>query len=519
MAASRGTLGSGARRLWADTSGVILPYVTIMLVVIVGTSVLALDGARYMSLHTQLQKGADALALAGAAELDRLPTAITRATNAVDNLLVSNASLFGPSGSQTVVASSIRFLRSLPASDTSPIDGANVLCSAGGCTADHAVLARYIEVTVTPVTMPTILPASIFGGANSQTTGAVAVAGFDQVVCSFTPMFVCNPYETAGMTYDQATQALVDAVATPAIRRRQIEMRRGGGGGGQWSPGNYGFLDSAGASGANALRDAIAKVRPGTCFRQSGVNTQPGFVASVRDAVNVRFDMYDGSMNSVKNNADYRPAMNVRKGYLLAGGGGGGGGNTCNAAPASNPAQAMGLPRDNCFATGTCPNMGGRMGDGAWNFDSYWSVNHTVGGALRPVPQAGGAPASNTNLPSRYDVYRYEIAQGYIGDRSPGNPPSTPGEAGAPICTSSAVNNTPDRRIFNGAIVNCLSNLPPSLPLGPGNQSGIPVAAFAKFFITQPVEAAQDDIVTEIVDLVKPGDASAQNFDMVQLYR
>ena len=38
----------------------------------------------------------------------------------------------------------------------------------------------------------------------------------------------------------------------------------------------------------------------------------------------------------------------------------------------------MGLPRDNCFASGTCPYMGGRMGDGNWNFDGYWTVNHTL---------------------------------------------------------------------------------------------------------------------------------------------
>src|SRR5262249_1050055 len=68
---------------WGDTDGVILPYVTVMLVVIVGVSVLALDGSRYMSLQTQLQNGADALALAGAAELDRTPTAIERATKAI----------------------------------------------------------------------------------------------------------------------------------------------------------------------------------------------------------------------------------------------------------------------------------------------------------------------------------------------------------------------------------------------------------------------------------------------------
>src|SRR5215472_14903331 len=82
------------KAFWGDTDGVILPYVTLMLVVIIGVSVLALDGARYMSLQTQLQNGADALALAGAAELDRTPTAIERATRAI-NRLVTNSSLFG----------------------------------------------------------------------------------------------------------------------------------------------------------------------------------------------------------------------------------------------------------------------------------------------------------------------------------------------------------------------------------------------------------------------------------------
>jgi hypothetical protein len=39
-----------AKTFWSDTSGIILPYVTLMLVVIVGLAVLALDGARFMSL-------------------------------------------------------------------------------------------------------------------------------------------------------------------------------------------------------------------------------------------------------------------------------------------------------------------------------------------------------------------------------------------------------------------------------------------------------------------------------------
>src|SRR2546423_13941531 len=95
------TLANVARSFCADTQGVILPYVTLMLVVIIGVSVLALDGSRYMSLQTQLQNGADALALAGAAELDRTPTAIERATRAI-NRLITNSSLFGSESDRNV---------------------------------------------------------------------------------------------------------------------------------------------------------------------------------------------------------------------------------------------------------------------------------------------------------------------------------------------------------------------------------------------------------------------------------
>src|ERR1044072_4081106 len=113
-----------ARSLWADTEGVILPYVTLMLLLIVGVSVLALDGARVVSLQTQLQKGADAFALAGAVELDQTAGAIIRANRAVDNL-ATNSPLRGIQY-QTVTVSNRRFLSSLPPSDASAIAAGNV---------------------------------------------------------------------------------------------------------------------------------------------------------------------------------------------------------------------------------------------------------------------------------------------------------------------------------------------------------------------------------------------------------
>jgi Flp pilus assembly protein TadG len=144
-----------AMAFWNDTSGVNLPYVTVMLVVIVGLSVLALDGARLMSLQTQLQNGADALALGGAAELDRLPDAETRARTAIERLL-NNSTLFGAGATTTIAVSNIKFYSRLPAKDASPMSAGTLATGPGN--------ARFVSVTVRPVTIPTILPAAFFGG-------------------------------------------------------------------------------------------------------------------------------------------------------------------------------------------------------------------------------------------------------------------------------------------------------------------------------------------------------------------
>src|SRR5262245_5214929 len=297
------------KSLWNDTSGIILPYVTMMLVVIVGLSVLALDGARVMSLQTQLQNGADALALAGAAELDRLPDAETRARTAIERLL-TNSTLFGSAASRTIKVSNIQFYRRLPASDASPMSA--------GTRATSSRDARFVAVTVKPVTLSTILPAAFFGGSNTITTARSAVAGFDQVVCGVTPIYVCNPYETASMTYDQATEVLQHTAANPADRGRLLILR-------QYDPNapyaaaNYGFLDSPTLGHDElSLIESLDVFRPAACFMQRGFNFRPGFVRSVREGFNVRFDIYEGSMSERYDDSNYRPAPNVRKGYVIA---------------------------------------------------------------------------------------------------------------------------------------------------------------------------------------------------------
>jgi hypothetical protein len=463
-------IARNARLFWNDTRGVILPYVTIMLVAVVGVAVLALDGARFMSLQTQLQNGADALALAGAAELDRLPDSEMRAINAINHLL-TNSTLFGSGSDRDVQVAGISFYSRLPPSDASPITT--------GSLASSPTNARFVSVTVQPVTLRTIFPAALFGGSNAVTTGASAVAGFDQVVCQVTPLYVCNPYEMPGTAYEQASEALQSAAADPAALHRLIRLREYPGGDAQYVAGDYGFLVSPTiGSSVSAVINATAMARPPACFVQNGVNLRPGFLVSAREAFNVRFDIY----------------------------GGGADGGSCRAQAAtawpigSPPNQATGLPLDR-----TWPYLDGRMGNGDWDFETYWQVNHGADG--RPTPVINGSLASNSSPPSRYAVYRYEIEQGYVADRSPG------GETGAPACYSGgAPSEVPDRRVLYAAIINCQS-----MGLQGEGLTNVPVAAFGKFFLTLPLARSQTDLFVELVGLVKPGDGA--DFDMVQLHR
>jgi len=103
-----------AKHLWRDNDGVILPYVAIMLGVIIGLSALALDGSRLMSVQTRLQNAADALALAGAAELDRRPDSIVRARMAVQDLIKNPISGAPGIGAGTVGARESRQTRLFP---------------------------------------------------------------------------------------------------------------------------------------------------------------------------------------------------------------------------------------------------------------------------------------------------------------------------------------------------------------------------------------------------------------------
>jgi hypothetical protein len=495
-------ISQSIKAFWGDTHGVILPYVTMMLAAIVGVSVLALDGSRYMSLQTQLQNGADALALAGAAELDRTPTAIERAIKAIDSL-ITNSSLFGSGSSRNVQVARIRFLGSLPARDSDPILPGNET--------SYPTQAAFVEITTEPIELPTILPASFFSGSNVLAVGAQSVAGFDQVVCDFTPIFICNPFETQGMSYEQATEALVSASTDPAGQRKLIRLAGTQKKSGAFSRGNFGYLtpttgslpaDACGPITGGGIGQATAASRPPTCLRLSGVDLQPGNDQAAMDGLNTRFDIYANGFQSCK--ANYTADVNVRKGYTTSGNA-----NWCNAEPSGTnwpiaDADAAAFPVDENMILATADGHQTQVldttiaiGNGNWDCTSYWSVAHFAGpGKTLPPPDCTSIATT-----SRYSVYQYEM--NYIGDRSPGT------EIGAPQCNPLGIKN---RRILNAAIINCGSN-PVAMRSDARN---VPVAAFGKFFLTLPAVVGAGPYA-EFLGLIKPTDSV--NHDTVQLYR
>jgi Flp pilus assembly protein TadG len=484
------------KQFWADRDGAILPYVAIMLIAIIGLAALAIDGSRLMSVQTQLQNAADALALAGAAELDRRPDSIIRARAAIDNLIANPVA--GAGVDQIAQVANVEFLQSLPISDDLPITDANLT--------DDPTLAAYMQVTVKPASMLTLFPVSLLAGRRTISIGAQAVAGYDQIVCSVTPLYVCNPFEAPGMTYYQATQALVEASQNPASKRRLIRLAGSQFNNGAYTPGTMGYIApdtgllpaaSCGPGAGYGIPQALAAPQVRACFRLSAVYLLPSEDQPSMDGLNTRFDIYAHGFSTCR---IYAPDQNVRKGFITFGNA-----NWCNAQPAS-PSWPMPDPTATAFpvdqnmirVNGTL-DTNVELGNGVWNCANYWSIAHAVGPGKNSPP----AGCTATATISRYDLYQYEM--NFLSDRS------LSAEIGAPQCAPPGENN---RRVVIAAIVNCASS---PVPMHTDAQA-VPVAAFGRIFLVLPAEpGTNDNPYAEFLGLVKRSDPLSS--DLVELYR
>ena len=481
-----------------NITGSVTIWAALTIPVIIGGGALSVDVARIYNMDNELQSAADALAKAGAAELDQRPLSITRATRAVENM-VENTQSFSKRGGGAVEVEQIRFLKSLPENDYQIISDEHVTTIPSE--------ARYVEVSLTPEVVNTIFPTSFISRLTDVTMSADSVAGFDQTICNTAPVFFCNPAEGNA-------QSIYVLMEDPNFLRRQIQFKSQGGGNSQYGPGNFGYLDPFGGnSGASQITEAIAIDNPKVCFsRSAGVRLRPGNIGSVRQGFNTRFDIYEGSFKSRRTDPSYAPAQNVTKGYA--------GKKACST---NLDDEAFGLPNDSCFADDSCTEADGRMGNGDWDFVEYLRVNHnaisnlTIEGTQYSINYSQGRTVPATP-PSRYSMYRWEIDNFSIpGSRTYGN--SAGVEEGYPTCHASGPSTTvDDRRIIHAALLNC-GAIEASGERMNGRTDPLPVETFVKVFLTEPMGNGQDnDIWGEIVGPVVQGRDSVSN-DQIAVVR
>jgi Putative Flp pilus-assembly TadE/G-like len=487
--------GATLARLARDERGAITVMALIAIVLFVAIGGLAIDLGRMYNLHSQLQAYADHVALAAAAELDGLNGAIARARRAAlgegDGPPLADVQTFAV-GSPDLRVSEPVFLRALP---PDPLPQYEMSDLAPYVTAEDG-RARFVWVTVEPRTMNFLMLPIMrlfadrdLNTPDSATLSATAVAGFTREVCNSPPLMMCNPYEAGG-----------NKGFTPIIGQQILLKTQGSGA--AWAPGDFGLLDTAetagegectgGLGGTNRIRCVLALVDPNSACVGDRANVRPGQATAVHAGLNVRFDIWDPPLQSKRTDPAFAPAANVTKGLTHAN-------NQCALNKFTPAPDTVPLPRDACFGTGTCE--GARFGDGTSTaaLGAYWSANH--GGAALPGELTGG---------TRYDLYRYEIDHGAIPDSTAPN-----GEQGSPTCAPAGHDNPlRDRRVLIVAVVNCVEqNIH-------GNRDQVPVVAFAKMFMTEPVGDAPDhDLYAEVLGVLEPGGDDGVLHDFPQLYR
>lgn len=465
----------GLRR---STQGAVAPIVGLSLFGLVAAAGIAFDYSRMVALDTELQNAADQAALAAATQLDDGNDACERASAAAVSF-ISNTTVFANDGGARAVT--------IPSEPTCDATG-NIRFyqdKAKSIPALSGPEAHFVEVTVN-ARQANFALTPVVAAFNSGDIVATAFAGMGSAICGVEPLMICNPDEPNGND-DLAYPFDIDGRIGVGIELVDDE---------QDVPGNFGFLES-GLGGASGLLKTLAyDSPPGNCLPIEGVETKPGFNASVMDGLNTRFDIK--SSNDCPAGGTFSASLNARKDLVRP--------NACNwAEPAATQAEQadptnppryrptsnaplpdtqtpviMGHPRDICHAWGENADcgLGNRLGDGVWDRAAYFRSNHP---GLDWVNEPGLGPTV-----TRYQTYLWEVAD--VANRlEPKNTLNTPvrtayGSTDGNKCHGPGLmpTETMDRRVMRAAVLNCKA-------IGVhGRTTKAPVLKWLKLFLVEP---------------------------------
>ncbi|MBW6417789.1 TadE/TadG family type IV pilus assembly protein [Celeribacter sp. PS-C1] len=540
------------RRFWRDRRGFVLVLSLLALPIFIGYGLILIDIGRGNNIHADLSAAADAVALAGAGELDGGVDAIDRAKTAMA-ALTNTVSMIGKSGPDMEIRLDYKdeagneftvvFLEDIPVRDEDPIDFDEA-------TSDPTK-AKFVWVRAKSKDMISAFLNPITNRSERISISAVAVAQAKSATCNIPPLYMCNPFEyDSSGTY--VGEQLQTRFADGDLHGRIVKLHPKGSS--TAAPGNFGFLSIDGSSSADAIRDFFAGSTVPKCFASDKVQTKPGGASSISQGVNTRFDMYEGPFSNWNNDTAsfvIAPAENVRKGIRPKVNG-----TNINDCVRPNPSTASpngtpgddhindlvagwdangtddfvyGLPDNDTMSAPGSLVPGAAIGTGDWPIEDYLMENYGFTAAQAAtlktsIPNAFSEKVSavGASHASRYEVYRWELDAGVVdvSERHPGDS-ATGGdesESGAPYCgiedkpKAIAPISAPDRRLMVAAIVDCGEQAAEG-----GGTNTYEVNSYASIFLVRPMTetapGVDATIDIEIVDITGyGGNGTLDNF-------
>ena len=497
-------------RLVQDNAGAVAVTYALSLTALIVIAGVGFDYGRFAGMDSELQNGADQAALAGATQLDGKLGACSRAATAARSLVtnitvLANASAIAiPDEPGCDAAGNIKFYQD----------------KARAVAATTPANARFVEVTVDAHTADYAF--TPIGGLISGAGTATALAGLGQSVCKVPPMMICNPNPAS--PFDAAGKAGWGMLATGHGNNKGATANPTVS---AWAPGDFGFLSVGSGQNSDLVKALAYQSIPLDCVPINGAKPSTGNPQALYDAINTRFDIYDFNNNNGTDLAaclsgSCPAAANVVKDVYkkdagvsnpndckLTPGGGANGWklpdanrqfwpqSTTNADGSYNDLihspsiDAMGLPKDLCHygSFGTACSGGGRLGDGLWARVDYFNKNHP-----------GGALPANPATISRYNTYKWEIAQ----NNAPyGTGPANKLQFGRPICSTGTLGPV-DRRVLTVAVVDNCTSLS-------GSSTAVVVGEWVDVFLVEPSidgrgnGATNDAIYMEIIGPTRIG--------------